>query len=428
MFLLPRTFHRIWLGNRPMPPEFVQFGNSWLAHHPSWTMHTWTDAFVPRLLNAEAFQRSTAFSGKANVLRYEILLRHGGVYIDTDFECLKNIEPLLDGVSCFVAEQSPGFANNAIIGSIAGHAFLRDLVSNLPQRVQRFSRLRSIKQSGPYYLTERLQGRSDVAVFPAKWFYPYQWHERWRRYERFTEAYAVHHWSLSWRKPAQSRPGFTQPKVSVVIINVAADVQRLEWVLEGLCEQTAPATFDVIIMDHTRAQCIKELLNRYTDRLRSYYVAANLPQRGLLSEEVRCCVGYCQAPRVILLDSHCIPEPFLVEEHARCGDGVVAFSSQRLYPRQKMFPFTPPLDYDALRMHSTPDPRYRVPGNRASTNTWRDVPECCISMPKFALACLPLPPGLALAEGGRWLARELSSHGHELVMLPRQACVTRLTT
>ena len=29
--------------------------------------------------------------------RYMVLHRFGGVYVDLDYECLKNIEPLLDG-------------------------------------------------------------------------------------------------------------------------------------------------------------------------------------------------------------------------------------------------------------------------------------------------------------------------------------------
>jgi len=412
-----------------MPREFVDFGNSWLARHPGWTMHTWTDAFVPRLVNGDAFQRSAAQSGKANVLRYEILLKHGGVYIDTDFECLKNIEPLLQGVSCFVAEQSPGFANNAIIGSVSGHPFLRDLVAKLPERVGTFARLPSIKQSGPYYLNERLRGRSDVTVFGAELFYPYQWHERWRRHERFPRAYAVHHWSLSWRKPSKSVPCSGQPKASVVVINTATECERLKWVLEGLCEQTARETFDVLVIDHTRGDPVKRMVSGYANRLRAYYVAANSPQRGLLSEEVQRCVRLCRAPRVILLDGHCVPDRHVVEAHAWYGDrAVAAYSNERRYPPKKLFPFVPPLDYDALKMHSIPDPRFRAPQSMPAAGSWRDVAECCISAPRSVLGQLPLPPRLSMCEGGRWLARELSSRGHPLVAMPGQAYVTRLAT
>ena len=35
---------------------------------------------------------------RADVLRYEILRRHGGVYVDVDVECLRPLDDLLTGV------------------------------------------------------------------------------------------------------------------------------------------------------------------------------------------------------------------------------------------------------------------------------------------------------------------------------------------
>ena len=421
MLAIPRTFHRVWLGTRPMPREFVDFGNSWLAHHPGWTMHTWTDSWASWLSNRDAFKKSAAQSGKANILRYEILLRYGGVYVDTDFECLKNIEPLLQNVTCFVGLQSPELANNAIIGSIAGHPFLRDLVHNIPARMKVAPPL-SIKQSGPYYLTERLRGRRDVTVYPPALFYPYQWHERWRRHEVFPLAYGVHHWALSWRKGSKSKPCSIAPRASVVLVHTSGNLLRLQWALEGLCEQTAVGTFEVLVVDSTQQNTVLQLVSNYAGRLRIGYRASYPAQRGLLSEEVRRYVSTCHSPRVILLDSQCVPDRELVGSHARLSDSaVVGYSRQRLYPSQKIYPFAPPLDYDSLKIHSIPDRRY-TPSNAG----WRDIPEACISMPKSALAQLRIPADLGLREGGRWLARELNSRDFKLTATSGRTFVTRL--
>jgi|SRR5579871_2318088 len=425
MLRIPRTFHRIWLGSRPMPLEFVEFGISWLAHHPGWNMHTWTDAHAAGLANRETMARSVARSGKANVLRYEILWRYGGVYVDTDFECRKNLEPLLENVSCFVGLQSPGLANNAIIGSVPAHPFLHDLVANVHAGV-RTHRL-SIKQSGPYYLTERLRGRRDVTVFPTEYFYPYQWHERWRRHEHFPGAYGVHHWSLSWRKHRISTPCVGEPELSVLLINSSSDAQRLTWALEGLCQQTASGRFDVVVMDHSRSEVIRRTVQSYGGRLRVHYLAANPPQRGLLGEEIQRCAASCRAPRIILLDGHCVPDPGLVQSHAELGGGATAgFSSQRVYPPEKLFSFVPPLDYDALRMHAVADPRLLVSQSSPLSCDWRVVTECCISAPRSSILGLRIPPGLAVSAGAKWLARELLGRGHELLAMPDQARVTRL--
>ncbi len=427
MLLIPRRFHRIWLGTRPLPKEFIEFGKSWQVLHPGWTLHTWTDASLHGMTNAEAFQKSRAHSGKANVLRYEILLHHGGVYIDTDFECKKNIEPLLDGVSCFVGEQSRGFANNAIIGAVPGHPFLRGLVADLSRRVPQFSRLPSIKQSGPYYLNEVLRRHRDVKRFPPEIFYPYQWHERWRRNESFPHAYGIHHWALSWKKKRPARPCTTQPDLSILLINLIPDVQRLRWTLEGLCEQVAPAAFDVVVMDYSRDSSIRDAVATFSNRLKLHYILPAESQRGLLSHEVQHYASHCRAPRVLLLDSRCVPARKVVQEHARFnGSSVVAFSSQRLYPGKKFYPFCPPLDYDAMKIHSIPDARYREASEGGVTCDWKDIPESCISVPRSILAEVKIPQGIALREGGRWLARELMLRGHEISSTPSDAGVTRL--
>lgn len=427
MLLLPRTFHRIWLGTQPMPIEFLQFGESWLCHHPGWTLHTWTDAHVDRLINTEAFRRSAARSGKANVLRYEILLHHGGIYIDTDFECLRNLEPLLQGVACFVAEQSPGFANNAIMGAVPGHPFVRDLVRNLSGRVAGFAGLPSIKQSGPYYMNEVLRGRRDVTIFPSELFYPYAWHERWRRHERFERAYAVHHWSLSWRKLNRSRPCRTKPTLSVLLMHIGSNTQRLQWVLEALCEQTAAGSFEVLIVDQTMDANVHALGSTYADRLRIGYIATPNAQRGLLSEDAKICASCCRSARVLLLDGNCIPERSTLETHAAFGDDkIVAFSHQQLYPRRKLFPFTPPLDYDALKIHSVPDRSHDGHKDGETPITWRDIPESCISLPLSSLIEHPVPRSIALRAGGRWLAQQLSLEDHSITALPWSACVTRM--
>ncbi len=428
MLRIPRVFHRIWLGGLAMPREFVQFGESWLAHHPGWSMYTWTDEFAAHLCHSDTLRRSKAKSGKANVLRYEILRRYGGVYVDTDFECLKNIEPILQDVSCFVGLQGPEVANNAIIGAVPGHPFLQDLVDNIPARVKALAGGLSIKQSGPYYLTERLQYHRGVTVFPPWVFYPYQWHERWRRHERFPSAYGVHHWALSWRKRRTSVPCTTTPQSSVLLVNFVPDVPRLRWVLEGLCEQTAAGSFEVVLLDHSRQECIRTLSESYASRIRITYAPGRSVQHGLVSGELQHYARRCKGERVILLDGRCVPDPGLVESHGRLGtEAIVGSSNPRIYPAEKFFSFTPPLDYDSLRMHAAADARYSCLKSGGARDHWRNVREGCISVPREVFAAVSIPAEVDRSAGGKWLARELSFQNHQVVALNREAQVTRLT-
>jgi mannosyltransferase OCH1-like enzyme len=110
---IPRTFHQLWLGPEPMPAEFQEFRTTWQRLHPGWEHKLWTDATLPPLENQRAFDLARSAAAKSNIARYEIVRRFGGVYIDTDFECKRSLEALLQGVDCFAAWERKGSANNA---------------------------------------------------------------------------------------------------------------------------------------------------------------------------------------------------------------------------------------------------------------------------------------------------------------------------
>ena len=151
---IPKIIHQIWLGSaRPSSSKYMAWFASWITHHPGWAIRWWHDADVVALRqrgefrNARAFDAAENFGEKSDILRYEILLRHGGLYVDTDMECLASFERLHKGghsVGNGHLSFYTGFSNtatvelnNGIIGSVPGHSILRKLVdsiSKLPPR------------------------------------------------------------------------------------------------------------------------------------------------------------------------------------------------------------------------------------------------------------------------------------------------------
>jgi mannosyltransferase OCH1-like enzyme len=202
---IPRIFHRIWLGQKQMPDEFEQYGETWTKHHPGWTMRLWTDENLPELINQQEFLLAKTTSYKSDILRYEVIYRYGGVYIDTDFECLRNIEPLLKGVRAFAAEEEQGILCAAIFGAEQGHSLLADLITRLPGSFRRNGHLSNSEQTGPLFFTSVVARHPETAIFGAKLFYPYHWSEKWRKGQEFPDAYAAHHWIGSWQQSEQQR-------------------------------------------------------------------------------------------------------------------------------------------------------------------------------------------------------------------------------
>jgi hypothetical protein len=194
---VPRVFHRVWLGDEPMPAEHERFGHSFRELHPGWEMKLWREHDLPALgIADEDACRARTHTELSNLMRYEILHRHGGVYVDTDVECLKPLQPLLRGIRAFAALELPGRVGNAVLAGAPGNRVFG--------RAARLTRVtmgggaHSPDANGPRLLTLVLeQDGEDTAILPAALIYPYRWDEPERRQEQFPGAYTVHHWHSS---------------------------------------------------------------------------------------------------------------------------------------------------------------------------------------------------------------------------------------
>jgi hypothetical protein len=103
--MIPKIIHQIWVGGQPMPARLNQYRQSWATHHPGWEIRLWTDANRPKLQNESLWATAPHPAAKSDLLRYELLRQFGGLYVDVDFECLRNVEPLLAGAG---TGQQPG--------------------------------------------------------------------------------------------------------------------------------------------------------------------------------------------------------------------------------------------------------------------------------------------------------------------------------
>jgi mannosyltransferase OCH1-like enzyme len=199
--MIPKIFHQIWINrNDPeLPGTFRAYRDSWLRLHPDWEYKLWNLDnldFTPRRM--DLVSSAPNYAQMADILRYQILLRHGGVYLDIDFECLRNIDPILVGVENFSCSEDGRSISIGIIGAEPNSIYMERCISALPERV---GVTNTAVETGPGLLTRVLlcDGLADdFTLFPQKWFYPYDWNEPHRANEHFPQAYAVHRWAGSW--------------------------------------------------------------------------------------------------------------------------------------------------------------------------------------------------------------------------------------
>jgi mannosyltransferase OCH1-like enzyme len=198
--VIPRIFHQIWVGPDPFPEEFARYQQTWLDHHPGWELRFWTEENFPQpeeLRRPEAAERLRAPWERGDIFRLEVLWRYGGIHVDTDFECLRSLEPLIEEGELFIGLAKPGRVNGALMGSVAGHPLLERGLAEIRPRtsygVQMGAGSANVKdETGPRFLDGLLLGRSDVMFVEPELFYPRTPDERRR-------AYAIHHQARSWK-------------------------------------------------------------------------------------------------------------------------------------------------------------------------------------------------------------------------------------
>lgn len=185
-----------------MPEAFVAHGETWRTHHPGWELVDWTEATLPPLRCQAAFDAAAGTPARqADLARYELLATRGGIYVDCDMECVRNVEDLLDGVRAFAAREDERIVNIAILGAVPGHPFFELAAAEAVRRVAALPGAPTNEQTGPVMFTELLQAvgaAADVTVFGPECFYPYHYNEPERAGGPFPDAYAVHHWARSW--------------------------------------------------------------------------------------------------------------------------------------------------------------------------------------------------------------------------------------
>lgn len=200
--LIPRILHRIWLGPAPMPELFKDYAESWRRHNPDWELRLWTDEALPELTCPEAYARARNPAERSDVVRYELLRRFGGVYVDTDVECKRSLEPLIEGVRAFAGFERPGRVGTGVVGSVADHPAMDRMVYAMRGRVGTGDQAET---TGPGLLTAVLREFPDVTLFDTEVFCPCPPGAFHRSDDDFPDAYAVHHWSWTWARPEDYR-------------------------------------------------------------------------------------------------------------------------------------------------------------------------------------------------------------------------------
>jgi len=241
---IPKIFHYIWLGKK-LPEEYIPFLETWLKYHPDWTFVFWVDnpqnydlgticenytfddvkkylespekngqrivIDVKNLIfdNRRFFDATRNYGQRSDILKWEVVYRFGGVYIDVDFECTKPLDMFHHMYDFYTGIQPLDTSfiqlGAALFAARPKHPILKECVETIKDD---WHNTQIIVSTGPLHFTKcfcktaNQYGFLDVAL-PASYFYPCGYDEQ--KIARINwiqpESFAVHHWAGSWLKP-----------------------------------------------------------------------------------------------------------------------------------------------------------------------------------------------------------------------------------
>lgn len=199
---IPRILHRTVPANPDVRADayWAQFE----AMHPDWVMMTHRDPLDPAEwpLTSACWPKAANGAQLADMIRLEALVRWGGVYVDSDVEPLRPLDPLLH-LSAFAAWEDERVVPNAVMGATPGHPAMIECLQLMLSRIPG-----DTWPAGPGVTTQVLPGRPDVLCLPPGAFYPYHYQQKHRAREDFRAtqpwAFVVHHWAGSWLAPSRT--------------------------------------------------------------------------------------------------------------------------------------------------------------------------------------------------------------------------------
>ena len=204
---IPKIIHHIWLGGE-LPDKYRMYVDSWKKYNPTWEHIFWNDDNTKHI----KIKHTENLGQRSDILRYHILKQYGGIYVDTDFECLKSFDDLTN-LKFFTGIAYPSTIEMYIglIASAPEHPIIKSCIDNMG-KISWKNPVDIMTTTGNYHFTSCFMSImaasahevDGIVAFPMDYFYPFPNTTRdtcvGEERARFIKSwsYAIHHWGVSW--------------------------------------------------------------------------------------------------------------------------------------------------------------------------------------------------------------------------------------
>ena len=291
---IPRVIHQLWIGPKPAPTKFME---SWREKHPDFEYNYWNEADLDKLYSTRSMQSSTGknislqcidkirsieeINGKADIIRWEILYKYGGVFLDADSICIESFDDQLMSKPAFAGWENEqvrkGLIATGTMGFPAEHPLCKAAVDwVLANEVSQAKTSQMAWQTvGPLLLTRLMQtgAYKDVAVVSSWSFLPI--HCTGLEYIGHSKVFAFQEWGSTKKNydvmnTIDLPPQFKEPTewVSVLVSSYNTKHKYIQECLESIKEQQGHFGIELVWINDGSNELSTTLLERSLEQFK----------------------------------------------------------------------------------------------------------------------------------------------------------------
>jgi len=209
--MIPKIIHYCWFGGKEKPESVKRMIDSWKKSCPDFEIKEWNESNYD--IDKHPFMRLAKERGKwsfvSDYARLDILYENGGIYLDTDVELLKSLEPLCSYKGFIGFERDDLVNDGQGFGGERGLPVLKEMLAVYDEKSFEYGFVES-----PILRTEVLsrhglvkdgkeQTVADMRILPKDYLCPRNYYTG--RIEITDNTYGIHYYDGTWKNKKEKR-------------------------------------------------------------------------------------------------------------------------------------------------------------------------------------------------------------------------------